>query len=224
MYLGNEADHILTAEELVPWVQDTLDELEFLLGPITSTFGAYRASLGYPEPFHLKYVEIGNEDNLYTNGASTYAAYRFPMFYDAISAAYPDLTIISSTGDYSAVGGSGANATWTDFHTYSRPDLLTSWFNHFDHASREYKTLIGEYAVVQENLPNGALDGVNWDLPKVKYPTWIGAVAEAIFSIGAERNGDAVVAMAYAPGFQNLNSYQWSVSYFPRSLLLSHLD
>lgn len=75
---------------------------------------------------------------------------------------------------------------------------------------------------MQENLPGAALEGVNWDLPKVKFPSWIGAVAEAVWSLGAERNGDAVVGMSYAPGFQNVNSYQWSVC-FPSSLLLTAL-
>ena len=62
----------------------------------------------------------------------------------------------------------------------------------------------------------GQPEGVDWNLPKFDYPVWIGAVSEAIWSIGAERNTDAVVGMSYAPGFQNLNSYSWSV----RSLYL----
>ena len=215
MYLGNDVGHILSAEALAPWVDDTLNELEFILGPISTPYGSLRASLGYPQPWPLKYLEIGNEDDLYTNGSSTYEAYRFSMFYDAISAAYPDLKIISSTGDYTAVGGSGNTATLTDYHVYSRPDTLVSMFNHFDHASREYKSMIGEYAIVQGNVP-GQPQGVDWDLPKFDYPVWIGAVSEAIWSIGAERNSDAVMGMSYAPGFQNLNSYSWSV----RSLYL----
>jgi alpha-N-arabinofuranosidase len=211
MFLGNDVDHILSAEALAPWVEDTLNELEFILGPSTSTYGALRVSLGYPNPWPLKYVEIGNEDNLYTNGSTTYAAYRFQMFYDAISEVYPELSIVSSTGDYTAIGGSGANATFTDYHIYTRPDTFVSKFGTFDHASREYKTLIGEYACVQENLKD-TIAGVNWDLPKYEWPVWVGAVSEAIWSIGAERNGDAVIGMSYAPGFQNLNSYEWTVS------------
>jgi alpha-N-arabinofuranosidase len=211
MFLGNEVDHILTAEALAPWVDDTLDELEFILGPVSTPYGALRASLGYPEPWPLKYVEIGNEDNLYNNGGSTYSAYRFPMFYNAISAAYPDLIIISSTGDYTAVGGTGETATWTDYHTYSRPDTLVSQFGQFDHADTVHKTLIGEYAVVQENL-KGRIAGVDWSLPKFAYSAWIGAVGEAVWSIGAERNGDKVQGMSYAPVLQNLDSYSWSVS------------
>ncbi|TVY25586.1 Alpha-L-arabinofuranosidase A [Lachnellula hyalina] len=210
MYLGNEVDHILTASELEPWVQYALDELEFILGPSHSTHGALRAQLGHPEPWELKYVEIGNEDDLYDNGAETYSAYRFSMFYEAISASYPDLILISSTGDYTAVGGSNtSNPSATDYHTYSRPDYFVSQFGHFDNASREYKSLIGEYACVQGNVYNQVV-GVDWDAPKLPWNPWVGSVSEAIFSLGAERNGDAIIGMSYAPGFQNLNSYEWT--------------
>lgn len=211
MYLGNEDNHILTADELAPWVDDTLNELEFILGPISSTYGSLRASLGYPEPWPLKYVEIGNEDNLYDDGPETYASYRFSMFYDAISAAYPDITIISSTGDLTAVGGSGTdNPSATDFHIYTRPDFFVSQFGKFDNVSREHKTIVGEYAIVQGNLFNQTV-GVNWTDPRLPWPTWVGAVSEAIWSLGIERDVDAVLGMSYAPGFQNVNSYQWAV-------------
>lgn len=40
---------------------------------------------------------------------------------------------------------------------------------------------------------------------------WIGSVGEAIFTLGAERNTDKIIGASYAPGFQNLNSYQWAV-------------
>lgn len=160
IYLGNDVNHILTAEALAPWVDDTLNKLEFILGPVFTPYGALRASLGYPEPWALKYVEIGNKDNLYTNKSSTYVAYRFNMFYEAISAAYLDLIIISSTKDYTAIRGSDKTATWTDYHTFLRPDTLVSIFNKFNYASREYKTLVSEYAIMQENV-EGQLARVN---------------------------------------------------------------
>jgi alpha-N-arabinofuranosidase len=211
MFLGNFSDHILSAEALKPWVADTMNELEFLLGSVNTTYGALRASLGYPKPFHLQYVEVGNEDNL-NNGTVSYAAYRFPMFYNAIHAKYPHLTIISSTGDYTALAGNGtSSATWIDYHLYSRSDKLVSQFGQFDNVSRDHKTLIGEYAIIQENTAAGVVS-VDWDAPKLRYPIWVGAVAEAVWTIGAERNGDAVMGMAYAPGFQNQNSYEWAVS------------
>ena len=40
-------------------------------------------------------MEIGNED--FFDRSGSYDAYRFPMFYDAIKAAYPQLKIIATT-------------------------------------------------------------------------------------------------------------------------------
>lgn len=71
-------------------------------GDKTTTYGAIRASLGYPNPFTTDYVEIGNED--YFNGGSpSYYSYRFDAFYNAIHAAYPSLHLIS-TIKFSMVG------------------------------------------------------------------------------------------------------------------------
>ncbi|KUJ08213.1 putative alpha-N-arabinofuranosidase A [Mollisia scopiformis] len=202
MYLGGD---VLSASALAPYVNDTLNELEFLLGPTTTPYGSLRASLGYPTPFPLKFIEIGNEDNL-SGGATSYASYRFTMFYEAISAAYPSLTIISSTGDLTAVGPDSA----TDFHIYTLPDYFVSQFGKWDNVPRTHKVLIGEYANVQYNVLDQPLAGVNWSAPKLMWPVWAGAVSESVWSIGAERNGDVILGQSYAPGFMNLNSFEWS--------------
>lgn len=71
---------VLTEEELEPYVQDTLNELEFLMGDSSTTYGALRISLGYTDPFDIKFVEVGNEDNL-NGGGPSYQSYRFNLFY-----------------------------------------------------------------------------------------------------------------------------------------------
>jgi alpha-L-arabinofuranosidase len=81
--------------ELQTYVDDALDELEFLMGDTSTEWGAKRAALGYPDPWPIRFVEIGNEDSL-NNGTKTYRKYRFSMFYEAIKAKYPDMTIIVS--------------------------------------------------------------------------------------------------------------------------------
>ncbi len=55
---------ILPRAQLAPFVQDTLDELEFLMGNASTTYGARRIALGYKDPFPIRYVEVGNEDGL----------------------------------------------------------------------------------------------------------------------------------------------------------------
>jgi len=140
MYLGS--GDVLSAANLAPWVNSTLNELEFILGSPSTPYGSLRAKLGYKQPFKLNYIEIGNEDNI-SGGASSYASYRFSIFYNAIHALYPNITIISSTGDYTAVAGSSA----TDYHIYTRPDYFVSQFGFYDHRSRQHKSLVGSMRI-----------------------------------------------------------------------------
>ncbi|KAH8593964.1 glycoside hydrolase superfamily [Bisporella sp. PMI_857] len=195
---------IIPEDQLGPYVQDTLDELEFITGSVDTPYGALRASLGYPEPWVIKYVEVGNEDHL-GNASYSYSQYRFRAYNDAIKAKYPDITVISSTGDFTAL----AEGSATDFHQYARPDLKASQFGLWDHvATPDHLTLIGEYAVIQQN--SATQQSVDWSAAKLRFPTWIGAVGETIFSFSAERNSPGILGSSYAPLLQNLNGYQWT--------------
>lgn len=99
VFAGLSLDGNVTAQEdLQQFVDLALEEIEFIRGPANSTWGSVRAELGHPEPFELYYVEVGNEDWLagYPEGWDSYAEYRFPMFNEQITAAYPDITMIFS--------------------------------------------------------------------------------------------------------------------------------
>ena len=52
----------ISDELLQPVIDDTLDAIEYAIGPVTSKYGAMRAKNGHPAPFPLKYIEVGNED------------------------------------------------------------------------------------------------------------------------------------------------------------------
>lgn len=81
VWAGEYLDNTIIAEaELGPYVQEAMNELEFLMGDASTTYGAQRIALGYTDPFNIKFVEVGNEDNL-NGGASSYVSYRFKMFY-----------------------------------------------------------------------------------------------------------------------------------------------
>ncbi|KAI5275550.1 putative vacuolar segregation protein [Aureobasidium subglaciale] len=192
-------------DELGVWIRFALDELEFLMGSTSTTYGALRASLGYPEPFQINYVEIGNEDNL-GGGNASYSAYRLPMFTSAIKAVYPDITIIGSTPTVDPI----PDYISLDYHEYSRPDNFVKEFNLFDHYNRSHPILIGEYAVIEPN--NATMASVDWTsgATRLAFPSWTGSVAEAVFLLGAERNSDFIIGASYAPTLQNLNSYQWT--------------
>lgn len=125
-------------EKLQYYIDDALDQIEFIRGPVDSKWGARRAELGHPEPFELEFVEVGNEDWLagFPGGWDSYRAYRFPMFYNALTKAYPDIQVIASSAT-SDPAGDGATTYVNeenglvfpigaigDYHPYREPDEL----------------------------------------------------------------------------------------------------
>lgn len=92
VYAGYSLDGSSVPEEdLGPYVEEVLNELEYLTGSKDTKWGSLRAAHGHPEPFNIKYIEIGNEDWF-----STTYEYRYKVFYDAIKKAYPDVIIIET--------------------------------------------------------------------------------------------------------------------------------
>jgi alpha-L-arabinofuranosidase len=53
--------------------------------------------------------------------------------------------------------------------------------------------------------------GPSWyaGAPRAMFPFWYGSVAEAIYLLSAERNSDNILGAGYAPGFMNLNRWEW---------------
>ena len=74
-------DYIPAGDQLAPYVQEALDEIEYVTGDASTKWGAQRIKDGYPNPFKLRYVEIGNED--WFDKSGSYDG-RFAQFYDAI--------------------------------------------------------------------------------------------------------------------------------------------
>ncbi|KAK1089887.1 hypothetical protein LTR48_009394, partial [Friedmanniomyces endolithicus] len=136
-------------------------------------------------------------------GGPTYAAYRFPAFYKAISAKYPDITIITSY--YDVDGATPPYNASGDFHEYAIPRQMSNQFTYFDNYTSAHPILIGEYAIIEYDTGNKT--GPEWysGAPRAYFPFWYGSVSEAVFLLGAERNSDKMIGAAYAPGFQNLN-------------------
>ncbi|KAI5859696.1 glycoside hydrolase family 51 protein [Durotheca rogersii] len=191
-------------DQLQGFIDDALDQIEFVRGPVDSKWGAIRAELGHPEPWKLRYVEIGNEDWLAgaPGGWQTYKDYRFPMFLEAINDAYPDIQVISSGSVFDGydIPQPGAG----DYHIYAEPDTLVAEFGKFDNTNISH--IIGEMAAIH---PNG---GSGWNGPQMPFPWWGGAVGEAVALISYERNQDRIIGAAYAPIIRNLNRWQWEIT------------
>ncbi|MHA7157633.1 alpha-L-arabinofuranosidase C-terminal domain-containing protein [Glutamicibacter endophyticus] len=190
---GSNIPEMTDDERISVWVQDTLDLIEFANGDTNTTWGAKRAELGHPEPFNLKYIGLGNEENTKTFEAN------FPKFRDAIAEKYPEVTIISNTGPDDA--GTRFDELWkfnreqgvdmVDEHYYNDP----SWFLGNDERYDSYDrngphVFLGEYASRGNSFAN--------------------ALAEAAYMTGLERNSDVVEMASYAPMFANEDYVQWS--------------
>ncbi len=81
---------VVPMDQMGPWVQDALDAIEYAIGPANSKWGAMRVQNGHPQPFNLKYIQVGNE-----NGGAAYNE-RYALFYDAIKKAYPNIKIVAN--------------------------------------------------------------------------------------------------------------------------------
>lgn len=173
-------------EDLDAFIQDALDAIDYALGDGTTEWSRKRVENGHPEPFPLQYVEIGNE-----NWGPVYEK-RYDRFYRAIKAKYPRLTLISTLG----LGGQRRHerVDMIDPHWYVAPEFFLSSSRLFDQQERGgYAVYVGEYAVNQQ-VGGGNL---------------LGALAEAAFLSGMERNSDLVKMASYAPLLENVNDRVW---------------
>lgn len=182
---------VVPEADLGPYVQDALDLIEYAIGPVSSAWGARRAADGHPAPFATPLIEIGNEDGA-RNGSTSYNAYRYAMFYDAIKAKYPQITTIASTNVTSRP------MDVIDEHIYSSPTSLEGQAARYDGYDRNGpKVFVGEYAARRGNSQDISTGPLGYSL------------GEAAFMTGLERNSDIVAMASYAPLFSFVGQTQW---------------
>jgi alpha-L-arabinofuranosidase len=178
---------VVPQADLQPYVQEALDEIQYAIGPTTTSWGAKRAADGHPAPFDLHMVEVGNED--FFDQSGSYNTYRYPMFYDAIKGAYPQLQIVAT-----APVSSRPMDVLDDHYYDNDPAYFAENAHLFDGVSRTGpKILVGEYAATQGS-PTGTLAA---------------ALGESAFLTGIERNADLVIGASYAPLLVNVNAPSW---------------
>ena len=198
--LGGE--HIPAGPGLTPYVQDALDEIEYATGNVHTKWGAVRAQNGHPAPFLVPYVEIGNED--WFDKSGSYEG-RFSQFYDAIHAKYPQMKIIATMPVHSR------KPDVLDDHFYRSAAEFEADFRHYDTYDRSGpKIFVGEYAS-QEGTPT---------------PNLSGALGDAAFMTGFERNADVVVLASYAPLLVNISpkASEWGTNLIGFDALHSYVS
>ena len=182
-------------------VQDALDLVEFANGSTDTKWGGLRAKMGHPKPFGLKYIGLGNEEQI-TDAFEQ----RFKMVNDALVAKYPDIVVVGTVGP--GEGGRDYERGWkfarqenlpiVDEHFYMNPNWFVDSAQHrYDKYDRTGpKVYAGEYAAHAQGNPR---------------PNTIEtALDEAIFLTGVERNGDVVVMSSYAPLLGKHGNMQWT--------------
>jgi alpha-N-arabinofuranosidase len=196
-------EHVNPGPDLDPYVQDALDEIEYVTGSTDTKWGAIRAQNGHPEPFRLNYVEIGNED--WFDRSGSYDG-RYTQYYKAIKAKYPDLQLIA-TAPVKSVKPDVLDEHYyvratQNFHSANHYDPPTSnaaprWDGgRYDKADRNGpKIFVGEWAT-REGAPT---------------PNFGAALGDAAWMTGLERNSDIVIMASYAPLLVNVSpgGMQW---------------
>lgn len=221
-----EADGTTYTEEFAKYIQDMLDLVEFCRGDVNSTWGKVRASLGHPEPFELKYICVGNE-----NENMDYFE-RYSEFLKAFNKAkaenpelYEGLELIYSSGAADAINGwnhipayqyakdqldamGSTNADdfagAVDQHYYNEPEWFLKHADYYD--ENNYKRTVEE---MTDTIYGGAIKIFLGEYA-AKSNTLKAALAEAAYMTGLERNGDIVEMAAYAPLFSSTVARHWA--------------
>ena len=183
-----QQEHVDPGPALEPYVQDALDEIEYVSGGTDTKWGAERAKDGHPAPFPLHYIEVGNEDQF--DRSHSYDG-RYAQFYHAIKQRYPNLQIIATAPV------KGVTPDVLDEHFYMSAGESFSQAHHYDAADRKGpKIFVGEWAT-REGDPTPNLEA---------------ALADAAWLTGLERNSDLIIMESYAPLFVNVNpgGMQWA--------------
>ncbi|MCU4164030.1 alpha-L-arabinofuranosidase C-terminal domain-containing protein [Carboxylicivirga caseinilyticus] len=191
-----ESKELVALEDLEPYIQDALDLIEFANGNTSTKWGKLRAEMGHPAPFNLKYLAIGNEQwgEIYVE--------RLQRFIDVLGKKHPEIELIGSSGpqpdgkdfEYLWPKMKKLNVALVDEHYYRSPEWFLKNAGRYDSYDRNGpKVFAGEYAAHPQNRAN------NFE----------GAIAEAAFMTGLERNADVVKLATYAPLFAHIEAWQW---------------
>jgi alpha-L-arabinofuranosidase len=193
---------LVPLDRLTPYIQEALNLIEFANGPVTTPWGARRAALGHPEPFHMKMLGVGNEQ-----WGPQYVE-RYAAFHRALKAKHPEILLVGAAGPspqderfhylWPELRKLGADIV--DEHAYASPSWFLTQSDRYDRYDRRGpKVFFGEYAAQS--------DFITSTKNRNSLET---ALAEAAFMTGLERNADVVHMASYAPLFAHVDGWQWT--------------
>jgi len=195
--MKTQAQDVVPMSEMDEWVDEAIDLIEWANGdPATNKWAKMRADAGHPKPFNLKYLGLGNEEKI-----SPEFIERFKYIYERVTKAHPEIIIVGTAGPGSHPGNPDLDNGWKlaeeigmpiiDEHYYEPRDYFLK-NRQYDNYPRDRKTKVylGEYAAKDKKL--------------------IDALAEGLYLLHVERNGDVVCMTSYAPLFAKKNATNWN--------------
>ena len=194
--MRDQAQDVVPMSEMDEWVDEALDLIEWANGDATTKWGRVRAEAGHPEPFNLKYLGLGNEERI-----SPEFCERFRYIYKKVHEAHPEIVIVGTAGPGSHPGNGDYEQGWKLAEELELPILDEHYYepNKYFLESRQYdkyprdrktKVYLGEYASKDKKMMD--------------------ALAEALYLLHVERNGDVVCMTSYAPLFARKNATNWN--------------
>ena len=192
-----QAQDVVPMSEMDEWVAEAIDLIEWANGdPATNKWAKMRADAGHPAPFNLKYLGLGNEEKI-----SPEFSERFKYIYERVTKAHPEIVIVGTAGPGSHPGNSDLENGWKLANELGMPVIDEHYYepNAYFLSSRQYnyyprdrktKVYLGEYAAKDKKL--------------------IDALAEGLYLLHVEQNGDIVSMTSYAPLFAKKNATNWN--------------
>ena len=195
--MKNQAQDVVPMSEMDEWVSEALDLIEWANGdPATSKWAKMRADAGHPKPFNLKYLGLGNEERI-----SPEFCERFKYIYERVTKVHPEIVIVGTAGPGSHPGNPDLENGWKLADELGMPIIDEHYYepNAYFLSSRQYnyyprdrktKVYLGEYAAKDKKL--------------------IDALAEGLYLLHVEQNGDIVSMTSYAPLFAKKTNTNWN--------------
>ena len=191
-----QAQDVVPMSEMDEWVQDALDLIDWANGDGTTEWSRKRVEAGHPKPFNLKYLGLGNEEKI-----SPEFCERFKYIYERVTKAHPEIIIVGTAGPGSHPGNADLENGWKLAEELNMPIIDEHYYEpneyflnkrQYDNYSRDRKTKVylGEYAAKDKKL--------------------IDALAEGLYLLHVERNGDIVAMTSYAPLFARRDNTNWN--------------
>jgi len=171
------------------YIQDVLDAIEYAVGSGNSFWGSKRVENGHPDPFKLKYVEIGNEDF----GSKYYRNYD--SIYKAIHKRYPNIKLIANSIIGRTVDADKKRERIGEFIDKS---LVTIFDEHY---YKDIPWLIENYYKFDKYDRSGPDMFIGELGIRGSYP--LNNLGEAIFMMNMERNADLKPMLADRPLMRN---------------------